>query len=54
MKDRVSRRKIDTDIVPGKTSELTVTPQTAGTFTAIYHHFCGSGHGNMKLTIVVE
>ena len=46
--------KIDTDLVPGKTQEMTVTPQTAGTFTAICHHFCGSGHGNMKLTVVVE
>jgi len=46
--------KIDTDLVPGKTEELTVTPQTAGTFTAICHHFCGAGHGNMKLTVVVE
>jgi len=46
--------KIDTDIVPGEVRELTVTPQTAGTFTAICHHFCGSGHGGMKLTVVVE
>jgi cytochrome c oxidase subunit 2 len=46
--------KIDTDLVPGKTQEMTVTPQTTGTFTAICHHFCGAGHGNMKLTVVVE
>ena len=46
--------KIDTDIVPGETREVTVTPETAGTFTAICHHFCGSGHGGMKLTVVVE
>jgi cytochrome c oxidase subunit 2 len=46
--------KIDTDIVPGEVRELTVTPQTAGTFTAICHHFCGSGHGGMKLTVIVE
>ena len=46
--------KIDTDLTPGKTEELTVTPQAAGTFTAICHHFCGAGHGNMKLTVVVE
>ena len=46
--------KIDTDLTPGKTEELSVTPQTAGTFTAICHHFCGAGHGNMKLTVVVE
>jgi cytochrome c oxidase subunit II len=46
--------KIDTDLTPGETQEITVTPQTAGTFTAICHHFCGAGHGNMKLTVVVE
>jgi cytochrome c oxidase subunit 2 len=46
--------KIDTDIVPGQTQGLMVTPETAGTFTAICHHFCGSGHGGMKLTVVVE
>jgi cytochrome c oxidase subunit 2 len=46
--------KIDTDLTPGETQEITVTPQTTGTFTAICHHFCGSGHGGMKLTVVVE
>lgn len=46
--------KIDTDLVPGETQALIVTPQSAGTFTAICHHFCGAQHGNMKLTVVVE
>jgi cytochrome c oxidase subunit 2 len=46
--------KIDTDLVPGEVQELTVTPQVAGTFTAICHHFCGAQHGNMKLIVVVE
>lgn len=46
--------KIDTDLTPGETQEITVTPQAAGTFTAICHHFCGAGHGGMKLTVVVE
>jgi cytochrome c oxidase subunit II len=46
--------KIDTDLTAGETQQLTVTPQTAGTFTAICHHFCGTGHGGMKLTVVVE
>jgi cytochrome c oxidase subunit II len=46
--------KIDGDIVPGKTTEITFTPQTAGTFTTICDNFCGSGHGNMKMTIVIE
>jgi cytochrome c oxidase subunit 2 len=46
--------KIDETIEPGKTEEVTVTPQTAGTFTTICDHFCGAGHGNMSMTIVVE
>jgi cytochrome c oxidase subunit II len=46
--------KIDTDLAAGEKQEITVTPQTVGTFTAICHHFCGSGHGGMKLTVVVE
>ena len=45
---------IDSDITPGETTELTLTPQTAGKFTTICDHFCGAGHGNMKMTIVVE
>lgn len=45
---------IDTDIPAGETAEVTLTPQTAGKFTTICDHFCGAGHGNMKMTIVVE
>jgi cytochrome c oxidase subunit 2 len=45
---------IDSDITPGETTELTLTPQIAGKFTTICDHFCGAGHGNMKMTIVVE
>jgi len=46
--------KIDEIIEPGKTTEVKVTPQAAGTFTTICDHFCGVNHGNMKMTIVVE
>jgi cytochrome c oxidase subunit 2 len=45
---------IDLDIQPGKTVEVTVTPAAAGRFTAICDHFCGSGHGNMHLAVVVD
>jgi cytochrome c oxidase subunit II len=45
---------IDTEIEPGKTGEVTFTPQVAGRFTAICHHFCGAGHGNMHMAFVVE
>jgi len=46
--------KLDETIEPGTTKDVTVTPQVAGTFTTICDHFCGSGHGNMHMTIVVE
>jgi cytochrome c oxidase subunit 2 len=45
---------IDEDIVPGKTTEVVVTPKTPGRYTTICDHFCGVGHGGMKMTIVVE
>ena len=45
--------KIDEDIQPGKSTEITLTPQIAGKFTTICDHFCGVNHGNMKMTIVV-
>ena len=45
---------IDTEIVPGRVTELTVTPEAAGTYRAICDHFCGAGHGGMKMTIIVR
>jgi cytochrome c oxidase subunit II len=44
---------IDTDIVPGQVREVTLTPQETGRFRVICDHFCGAGHGAMKMTIVV-
>jgi cytochrome c oxidase subunit 2 len=44
---------IDEEIVPGKITEVVVTPRTEGRYTTICDHFCGAGHGNMKMTIVV-
>ncbi len=50
----VKALNIDLDADSGKPSEITVTPHEAGTFAAICDHYCGSGHGNMKMTFVVE
>src|SRR6202046_4858921 len=46
--------KVDTDIPAGKTTDVAVTPDTAGNFTVICDHYCGTGHGgmNMKVTVV--
>jgi len=46
--------KLDEEIPAGGTTEVTVTPQVAGTFLTICDHFCGANHGNMNMTIVVE
>jgi cytochrome c oxidase subunit II len=45
--------KIDTDIADGKTTDVAVTPDTAGDFTIICDHYCGTGHGNMKMKVSV-
>ena len=45
--------KIDEEIDPGQPTEITVTPDKAGSFSTICDHFCGANHGNMKMTIVV-
>lgn len=45
---------IDADIRPGSPTEIVITPRTAGRFLTICDHFCGSGHGNMNMTFVVE
>ena len=45
---------VDLDADDGSPSEITITPIAAGTFPAICDHYCGSGHGNMKMTVIVE
>jgi cytochrome c oxidase subunit II len=45
--------KFDTDIPVGKTTDVAVTPDTAGDFTVICDHYCGTGHGGMKMKVIV-
>jgi len=45
---------IDLDIEGGQSAEVTFTPTEGGTFPAICDHYCGSGHGGMKMTFVVQ
>jgi len=45
---------IDLDADPGLPDEITITPKAAGRFPAICDHYCGMGHGNMKMVFVVE
>ncbi len=44
---------VKTDIGKGQPTIVTFTPQQAGTFEGKCNHFCGSGHGDMKFTVVV-
>jgi cytochrome c oxidase subunit 2 len=44
-----------TNIKKDKPEDLTMVPQTAGTFQGKCAHFCGKGHGSMIFTVhVVE
>jgi cytochrome c oxidase subunit II len=45
--------KIDTDITPGKATDIAVTPTAAGQYIVICDHYCGTGHGNMKMKLTV-
>lgn len=40
-------------VAKGETSEATLTPTKTGDFVGKCSVFCGSGHGNMKLTLHV-
>ena len=46
--------QLEAVINPGQETKVTVTPQTAGQFTAFCNKFCGSGHFGMKMTFIVE
>lgn len=46
--------KMALDLTPGRVAEFSFVPDRTGRFMAICDHFCGSGHGNMKLVINVE
>jgi len=49
----MKKLKIDEVIEPGKPMEITLTPDTAGSFTTICDRFCGVNHGGMNMTITV-
>jgi cytochrome c oxidase subunit II len=51
---KVPELGLQADIHKGKDTELNFTPAQTGTFQGQCSHFCGRGHGQMKLTIHVE
>ena len=45
---------IDLDAPPNAPHEITIVPAQPGTYAAICDHYCGMGHGGMKMTFIVE
>ncbi len=45
--------KIDAEIVAGKVTDIAVTPTASGQYLAICDHYCGTGHGGMKMKLTV-
>jgi cytochrome c oxidase subunit II len=46
---------VRTEVKKGQSAEVKFTPETPGTFEGKCAHFCGKGHGSMKMTVhVVE
>jgi cytochrome c oxidase subunit 2 len=44
---------VRTEIKKGQTTEVRFTPEIAGNFEGKCAHFCGKGHGSMKMTVHV-
>lgn len=45
---------LDEVIPAGQPIDVKITPRRPGRYTIVCDNFCGSGHGNMKMTAVVE
>jgi cytochrome c oxidase subunit II len=45
--------KLDFDIKSGTSTDVKLTPAATGNFVAICDHYCGSGHGTMKMHVTV-
>lgn len=45
--------KVRSDVVPGRTMRLALTPDRAGTFPFLCDVFCGDGHESMSGTLIV-
>ena len=50
---RIRELNLDLRVGKGKSADVTLTPNTTGTFVGHCSVFCGSGHGQMTLTIHV-
>lgn len=50
----ISEFGVSADLEPGKTVDVTFTPDKTGSFTFFCNVFCGAGHRDMKGMLVVE
>lgn len=50
---KVKELGVSAEIPKGQSVEVPLTPQVAGTFEGKCSHFCGIGHGRMKITFHV-
>ena len=48
------KMKIDTDVPAGRSADVTITPDQEGKFVIICDHFCGTGHGSMRIAVEVD
>ncbi|MGQ9889171.1 MAG: cytochrome c oxidase subunit II [Aggregatilineales bacterium] len=46
--------RIKQDLLPGRVTEVRFTPTRAGSYPIVCAELCGSGHGQMRATIVVH
>jgi cytochrome c oxidase subunit 2 len=44
---------VRSDVKKGESTEVKFDPETTGTFEGKCAHFCGKGHGSMRLTVHV-
>jgi cytochrome c oxidase subunit 2 len=45
---------LDLDASPSDSDEITIVVPAPGTYPAICDHYCGMGHGGMKMTFIVQ
>jgi cytochrome c oxidase subunit 2 len=42
------------DVVPGRTNQITLTPETPGVYPGQCAEFCGASHANMRVLVIVH
>ncbi|MCL6640634.1 MAG: cytochrome c oxidase subunit II [Candidatus Rokubacteria bacterium] len=42
------------DVIPGRTNQITLTPDTPGVYPGQCAEFCGASHANMRMLVVVH